>query len=186
MHAISSAVGELTDSGVRVLSPGDPRIVGSAGEFLFVASDRVRSVRLVEDRHLQCIRASDFLWLISPDGYVGQSASMELGFAVAAGVPVYGLTAPADLTLRQYVRVVPSLRAALRELASAQSRRPRGVLIDPHATIEAAHATLEELDRLLARPSICSLDDLDGEIRRRSAMLTQHLRVVPYRRSLAA
>src|SRR5690242_9905312 len=69
MDAISCAVWDLTDLGVKVLSPADPRVVDSFGDFIFVASDRVRSVRLVEDRHLQAIRASDFLWLVSPDGY---------------------------------------------------------------------------------------------------------------------
>jgi hypothetical protein len=88
LHAITAAVQELFDLGVKVLSPADPRIVDSLvvdslGEFLFVASDRVRSVKLVQDRHIQGISASDFLWLVAPDGYVGQSASMELGFAVA-------------------------------------------------------------------------------------------------------
>ena len=52
MEAISAAVRELASEGIRVLSPADPRIVAFQGEFLFVASDRVRSVRLVQDKHL--------------------------------------------------------------------------------------------------------------------------------------
>src|SRR5271156_1931883 len=88
MEAITSAVHELAALSVRVLSPADPRIVAAQGEFLFVASDPVRSVRLVQDRHLESIRAADFLWLVCPDGYVGQSASMELGYAAAFDVPV--------------------------------------------------------------------------------------------------
>jgi hypothetical protein len=148
LHAISTAVQELADQGVKVLSPADPRIVDSFGEFLFVASDRVRSVRLVQDRHVESIRSSDFLWLVAPDGYVGQSAAMELGFAVANAVPIVGLTLPADLTLRQYVHHVDSLQVYL------QSTRPRGqaterFLIDPHASIETAHSVLERIDRLL-------------------------------------
>src|ERR1017187_6013089 len=89
MGAITSAVRELASLSVRVLSPADPRVVAQQGEFLFVASDRVRSVRLVQDRHLESIRAADFLWLVCPDGYLGQSASMEVGFAAAAGVPIF-------------------------------------------------------------------------------------------------
>jgi hypothetical protein len=60
---IYTAVGDLRAAGVNVLSPSDPRVVDHLGEFLFVASDRVRSIRLVQDRHLQCIGASTFLWL---------------------------------------------------------------------------------------------------------------------------
>ena len=70
MEAITRAVYELASQGVRVLSPADPRVVAAQGEFLFVASDPVRSVRLVQDRHLDCIRASSFVWLVCPDGSV--------------------------------------------------------------------------------------------------------------------
>src|SRR6201994_1975893 len=101
MEAISSAVYELMAHSIRVLSPADPRVVAAQGEFLFVASDRVRSVRLVQDRHLESIRAADFLWLVCPDGYVGQSASMELGFAAAVGLPIFSTRTPDDLTLQQ-------------------------------------------------------------------------------------
>jgi hypothetical protein len=61
MPAIYDAVGELRARNVTVLSPSDPRVVDNLGEFLFVASDKLRSIRLVQDRHLQAIRASDFL-----------------------------------------------------------------------------------------------------------------------------
>src|SRR6266403_5199695 len=106
MEAITTAVHELAALSVRVLSPADPRVVAQQGEFLFVASDRVRSVRLVQDRHLEAIRAADFLWLVCPDGYVGQSASMEVGFAAAVDVPIFATNRPGDLTLQQYVKVV--------------------------------------------------------------------------------
>src|SRR6266851_1855021 len=113
MAAIGAAVKELTSHSIRVLSPADPRIVAAQGEFLFVASDRVRSVRLVQDRHLESIRAANFLWLVCPDGYVGQSASLEVGFAAAVGVPIFATHAPGDLTLREYVTIVPTLSAAV-------------------------------------------------------------------------
>src|SRR5882724_10145162 len=118
MEAITSAVRELASLSIRVLSPADPRVVAHQGEFLFVASDRLRSVRLVQDRHLESIRAADFLWLVCPDGYVGQSASMEIGFAAAFGVPIFSVHAPSDLTLRQYVTGISTLAEALRVVAA--------------------------------------------------------------------
>src|SRR6266851_2180553 len=114
MEAITAAVHELAALSVHVLSPADPRIVARQGEFLFVASDPITSVRLVQDRHLESIRAANFLWLVCPDGYVGQSASMEIGFAAAVGVPIFAAQRPADLTLRQYVKIVPDLKTAVR------------------------------------------------------------------------
>jgi hypothetical protein len=154
MEAITTAVHELASLSVRVLSPADPRVVAAQGEFLFVASDRVRSVRLVQDRHLESIRAANFLWLVCPDGYVGQSASMEVGFAAAAGVPIYATHPPTDLTLREYVTVVATIREAVRRQAVAP--RPRcveGILINPHPSIEAAHDALEKVKGLLDNSS---------------------------------
>ena len=108
MDEIGQAVHQLASLNVRVLSPADPRVVAAQGEFLFVASDPIRSVRLVQDRHLDCIRASSFLWLVCPDGYVGVSAAMEIGAAQEASVPVFAAHKPTDLTLREYVTLIAS------------------------------------------------------------------------------
>jgi hypothetical protein len=173
MEAISRAVASLAEHRVQVLSPADPRVVDSRGEFLFVASDYVRSVRLVQDRHLESIRASHFLWLICPDGYVGQSASMEVGFAVANSIPVLGQTSPTDLTLRQYLRVVPSISEAL-TLAStlaARTRPPDHFLLDPHASIESAHATLEQIRASMRRSRRATSEDYVQALRSGQASL---------------
>jgi hypothetical protein len=152
MEAITKAVHELASLSVHVLSPADPRIVAFQGEFLFVASDPIRSVRLVQDRHLESIRAANFLWLVCPDGYVGQSASMEIGYAVREGVPIFTTYAPTDLTLRQYVKVVPSLTHVVRMLSAVPQRRViPGILIDPHASVEKAHLILDRVAFKLTR-----------------------------------
>ena len=154
MTAISAAVHDLAARRVRVLSPSDPRVVDAHGEFLFVASDRVRSVRLVQDRHMEAIRSADFLWLVCPDGYVGQSASMELGFAAGAGVRIFSTHAPIDVTLREYVSIVPSMDEAIRLAGTrTNARRAEGLLIDRRASVEQAHAILEKIGAELARPS---------------------------------
>ena len=154
MSAIAAAVEELVAHSIRVLSPADPRVVAQQGDFLFVASDRVRSVRLVQDRHLESIRGANFLWLVCPDGYVGQSASMELGFAAAVGVPIFATMAPNDLTLRQYVKVVPAMSAAI-DLVKANSRpvERESFLINPRASVEEAHGILERIESAATRMS---------------------------------
>jgi hypothetical protein len=150
MEAITAAVHELASRSIRVLSPADPRFVAQQGEFLFVASDRVRSVRLVQDRHLESIRAADFLWLVCPDGYVGQSASMEIGFAAAIGVPIVATHAPSDLTLQQYVTTMPTFGEALQMVAAnSRPRRKQGT----HASVEEAHHILERINAVFTRSS---------------------------------
>ena len=112
LDEIQRVVAGLTDLGVIVLSPADPRVVDQFGEFVFVVSDRHRSIRFVQERHLRAIAASAFVWLVAPDGYVGSSAAMEIGFARAYEVPVFTDTASNDLTLR-YVQVVRRPQDAL-------------------------------------------------------------------------
>ncbi len=179
MEAITTAVHELAALSVHVLSPADPRIVAFQGEFLFVASDPIRSVRLVQDRHLESIKAADFLWLVCPDGYVGQSASMEIGYAAAVGVPILATRAPVDLTIRQYVKIVPTLAAAVR-LANHNPRqqRPQGILIDPHASVEKAHYILDRIGTLLTRRT--TFQDPARQIHQDSADLQKTLALPTY------
>lgn len=156
LSAIQMAVDELLTLGVVVLSPRDPRVVDARGEFLFVASDPIRSVRLVEDRHLECIKASDFVWLVAPDGYVGQSASLELGFAVANDVPIFSSDNPYDLTLRQYVQQVGRIAALVEALRRDEQERLRGgarILINPHDSIPEAQERLESIRSVLTGKS---------------------------------
>jgi nucleoside 2-deoxyribosyltransferase len=151
---VQTAIAELTSLGVTVLSPADARVVDSVGEFVFVASDRVRLVRAVQARHLAAISASDFLWLVAPEGYVGVSAAMEIGYAAACQIPVYALNSPTDITLRQWVRVVANISEAVHNREGFGPRLRMNLLLDPHTVIEAAHADLSLLrEGLLGDPS---------------------------------
>jgi hypothetical protein len=172
MAAIYDAVNELVDLGVDVLSPADPRVVDQIGEFVFVASDRVRSIKMVEDRHLECILASDFLWLVTPDGYVGQSASMELGYAIARLVPIFSADLPADGTLQKYVNHVRGIAAAMAATGASQRMAAESsFLVGPVDVIDQAHARLDVLRSELTRSAYHVGDD-EGEqiLRERSAL----------------
>jgi hypothetical protein len=154
MEHVQAAVYSLTDLGVQVLSPADPRVVDAFGDFLFVASDRLRNIRLVQQRHLMAIDASDFLWLVCPDGYVGLSASMEIGCAVTQGKPIFSTTAPTDLTLRQYVHIVATMPEAVRLARQGQSSLQReSALIDAKRGIDFAHGQLDILEKELLLPT---------------------------------
>jgi len=179
MDAITSAVHELASLNVRVLSPADPRIVAQQGEFLFVASDPIRSVRLVQDRHLESIKAANFLWLVCPDGYVGQSASMEIGYAAAFGVPIFAAQLPTDLTLRQYVKLAPSLKAAVNMARIHPApRQPEGILINPRASVAEAHEILDHLSVALTRKA--AVDDPARGVYRTVAALRDKLALPAY------
>jgi hypothetical protein len=154
MSAVEDAVYRLTDAGAHVLSPADPRVVDQFGDFLFVASDQVRAIKLVQSRHLAAIEASDFVWLVAPEGYIGLSGAMELGFATAVGTPVFASEVPLDLTLRQYVTTVERPEDALRAIRHSASPQedptaPANVLLNPSGVLQAAHDDLERIAQVL-------------------------------------
>lgn len=159
IREVQESVIELEDLGVEVLSPAEPVIVGADGPFLYVASDLVRNMRLIQERHNECIMGSDLLWLVCPGGYMGLSATFELAVAWMAAVPVYGTTAPVDVTLRMYVNVVASIADAVAEaqaLAAEASSRVQGLLVEPLETIRRVHA---DLDRIEDRYRVAMVDD---------------------------
>ena len=158
MPLVQEAVYELTEMGIEVLSPADPVVVDQFGDFVFVASDKLRSIGLVQRRHFAAIAASDFVWLVSEEGYVGSSASAEIGFALNAEVPVYTDEPPLDLTIRQLVRVVPSLKSVPLDLLSPSSAA-RGILLDPNAAVDDAHRHLEIIHSSLMRAGSVSEDE---------------------------
>ncbi|MHB8688970.1 MAG: MazG nucleotide pyrophosphohydrolase domain-containing protein [Candidatus Dormibacteraceae bacterium] len=60
------------------------------------------------------------MWLYAPQGYVGASASLEIGYAHALGIPVFTDIQPADPVMASMVQVVASVDDAI-ELAVTSS-----------------------------------------------------------------
>ncbi len=163
--------------GCEVLSPRDVNVVAAISDFLFVASDLYRSIVLVENRHLHSIGASDFLWLVAPDGHVGQSASLELGFAIAKEIPIYCERRPPDLTIAQYVSISKTPKEAIedyRRSMVARSGAAINILLDPVLGVREAHRLIDEVGYLLARPGLLSPTELDKEV----ALMTKRLREI--------
>lgn len=174
MDAVQDAVRELEDRGVEVLSPSDPRVVDAFGDFVFVASDRLRTVKVVQSRHLAAIEASDFLWVVAQDGYIGPSAAMEIGWACAHGIPVFGSTPPDDLTFRQFVTVVSMPEAMMRLRSPASSNEP-SILLSPLEGSEAGHRYLDNLAKALMTPDPVHRER-DPEAARNATSLRELLR----------
>jgi hypothetical protein len=164
LHAISLAVQELSDLGIRVISPADPRIVETFGMLNFVASDEFRTIRLVQDRHLDSIRLSNFIWLVAPDGYVGQSASMEIGFAAAHGIPIFSADAIFDLTLREYVQRVDNIAICLHRVEADRPPCVEGLLINPHNNLELVRTSLDKIEAALRKAMRPHTYDMSADI----------------------
>ena len=55
----------------------------------------LEQMRTIEKDHFDAIRASSALYVINPQGYIGRLVTVEIGFALGLGLPVY-FSEPAD------------------------------------------------------------------------------------------
>ncbi len=86
-----------------VLSPKSIDWDNPGEDFVIVNSDKSKTIHEIESRHLDAIRRSDFVVLFAPNGYVGVSGALEIGFAHALGIPVLSTESIRDQTLRTMV-----------------------------------------------------------------------------------
>ena len=98
---------KLSAAGIRVLSPSGLDFVAEIDRFVLNQDEVGIPPEAIERHRLNCIRAADLVWLHVPDGYVGLSGALEIGFANAAGVPVYAEEMPSDTALRPLVTISP-------------------------------------------------------------------------------
>ena len=107
---------ELEEAGCAVLSPQDLNFIAEVDGFVFGCGDVGRTSAEIEQTHLRSMEMADFVWLHCPDGYVGTSATMELGFAQALGLSVFSTELPREVALADLVQQCDSPRAIVASL----------------------------------------------------------------------
>lgn len=107
-ETLKSVYEEFQDLGCTILSPSSVSIVREEDGFVYMQGEETDTPEKIEDRHLEAIQRASFVWLHAPEGYVGPTAALEVGFANAAGVPVYAQHMPTDRVLQSFVRLVDS------------------------------------------------------------------------------
>jgi exopolyphosphatase/pppGpp-phosphohydrolase len=92
---------ELESIGAHVLSPRfeDPKNPGE--EFVIFAGEEGLSPLELERYHLNSIKNSDALIVCSPNGYVGASALLEIGYAYSFGKRIIFTEKPEEFILNQ-------------------------------------------------------------------------------------
>jgi len=110
LPGLREAFEELRDLGCEILSPKRVDVAREEAGFIYMVGEETSTPSVIESRHLAAIEQADFLWLHVPDGYVGLSASLEIGFANASAVPVFAKALPSDPVIAGFVHVVASPR----------------------------------------------------------------------------
>lgn len=96
---ICETINTLESNGITVLSPKISQIINPKDEFVVFEHDISDDPRILEDNHLHAIDQADALFVYNPNGYVGLSAALEIGYAISLGIPIYFKEKPEDFTL---------------------------------------------------------------------------------------
>src|SRR5260370_7309963 len=115
---------ELRDLGCQVLSPSNVIAVRETDGFVFMEGEESQLPDAIETRHLDAIQRANFVWLHAPQGYVGPTGSLEIGFARAIGVPVFSKDPVKDPVIHSFLDQISSPPAAFHTLHSPPSPFP--------------------------------------------------------------
>jgi NTP pyrophosphatase (non-canonical NTP hydrolase) len=107
-EALKEIYEQFRELGCVVLSPSSVSIVREEDGFVYMRGEETETPERIEERHLNAIQRASFVWLHDPQGYVGPTAALEIGYANAAGVPVYAQQLPEEKRFQAFVRLVES------------------------------------------------------------------------------
>lgn len=85
---IREAITSLSELGITVLSPKSWTPVSKVNGFVILEKDK-GSPAHIEQNHLSAIKRSDFLYVVNPGCYIGQSVALEIGYALSNRIPIY-------------------------------------------------------------------------------------------------
>ena len=94
--------------GIQVLIPKYAERKYSENGFVHLKGERGTPKQL-QEKNFAAITRSSFVLVVDPDGYVGSSTAMEIGFSIAKGIPVFCTDKPKDYIFRFYTRYGKSL-----------------------------------------------------------------------------
>ena len=98
---------ELRARGTEVLHPmAVAAIVGNDAGFVRLSTDASVDEGVIQRQVFLKIEQADALLVYAPNGYIGTSVALEIGYAVARGCPVFISSSPTDVTIRKLTKTM--------------------------------------------------------------------------------
>jgi len=105
-------------NGIDVLSPRKSSIIDPSVDFVILKSDpKDWKEKQIQDRVLEKIVESDFVYIVNPSGYIGPTVYFEMGFAISQNIQLYSLKPAAQDLFRQYIHGVFSPEELVKHLS---------------------------------------------------------------------
>jgi hypothetical protein len=128
----------FTSAGVVVRSPAISTVINREDSYVrFTVDPPLCSDYQIQAATNERIRASDLVYVVAPDGYVGRATCLELGMIYEHGIPVFYSAAPQDIPVDpspDSVISVTSLVARLRLIGRTGSGAARRAAIGRSTT----------------------------------------------------
>jgi hypothetical protein len=90
MQLVRSAITEFNEAGIRVTTPPNADPLDPNIDFVRFAGDDLDAPdHEIEEGILRTAMASDAIWMLCHEGYVGRTAAYEIGRVMSANAPLY-------------------------------------------------------------------------------------------------
>jgi nucleoside 2-deoxyribosyltransferase len=116
LKQIGDCIEESKRLGIRVLIPKHAVKVRSTKGFCILRGEKGQP-RDLQDHNFGAIAMSDFILVVNPEGYIGPSTSLEVGYAIAKHIPVYCTERPTQYIFHLYTKWGMSLAEIKDELS---------------------------------------------------------------------
>ena len=122
LKEIGRKLDEFSRAGIEVLAPENARYSHTVVDFVYLEGEKGSPLER-EREHLSLIARSDLLYVVNPKGYLGKSTLIEIGYAVALGIPVYSMEKIGDSVWDSQIKSGMDAAEIKRDVWSG--RRPR-------------------------------------------------------------
>jgi nucleoside 2-deoxyribosyltransferase len=104
------------EMGVKVLRPHSEKIISDEREELVRLEGDPKEASAVQEAQLKAIHDSNFVYVVNPGGYVGNAATLEVGYAHRAQTPVVTSEIPFEPAVAAVAALVGSPQEAVRRI----------------------------------------------------------------------
>jgi nucleoside 2-deoxyribosyltransferase len=105
MHKL---IKECKELGIEVHIPKHAKRKSSMNGFVYLKGE-VGTPKQLQEKNFDAIARSSFVLVVNTRGYIGPSTSMEIGYAIAKGIPIFCTDQPEDFVFRLYTEYGKSL-----------------------------------------------------------------------------
>jgi hypothetical protein len=101
LKKMDKLIKECKKLGIEVRIPKYAVKKASTNGFVYLKGE-VGTPKQLQEKNFDAIGNSSFVLVVNTNGYIGPSTSMEIGYAIAKGIPIFCTEEPEDFVFKLY------------------------------------------------------------------------------------